>query len=96
VVLKPFIAFLNVLYLTGFVEQYNGISISSVPRLEISFLFFNVSDISKNSAKVLELTFILSLGGLKLFIVDANNTINNGHLSNQTSNIRSISSGSDK
>src|ERR687895_1236012 len=45
-VLKPFIACLNCLCLTGLVVQHNGISISSVPLFVINFLNFAVSFIS--------------------------------------------------
>ena len=41
--LKPFIDFLNVKYLTGSVEQQRGINISRVPLLVIIFLNSDVS-----------------------------------------------------
>jgi len=41
--LNPFKVFLNLIYLTGFVEQHNGIRISRVPRFVINFLNLAVS-----------------------------------------------------
>ncbi len=60
--LIPFKACLNCLYLTGSVVQHNGIRISNVPLLVIIFLSFDVSDIREVASYPSKLQLSLTIG----------------------------------
>ncbi len=60
--LIPFKACLNCLYLTGSVVQHNGIRISSVPLLVIIFLSFAVSDIKEEASYPSKLQLFFTIG----------------------------------